>query len=404
MSEAFIAADVEDALSHVRESVLGMLSTSREMFFVELDGGRRVCTKLQGMHRLKFSSAAANVVFRVLLHHSFMCELRAPGTFDECMLRALGIVPANSFMKESIGLIPSLQDVRDLIEQSLSGTSCASMLEMVFDALELAGFNGRIIVERTPSTPHLERIDACAFKLKPAVELPMSLSFVDCRVICIDGHIETVAQAHGVFHQLVELGDPCALFVRELSDDVKHTIKVNFDRGLMRIVPFVVTFDLEGINTLVDVAVASGGDVVSKEQGQLISSLAVRDHPIVDRFEHDGTFAMISQRSARRAVLQHVERLRTKMVETNDVQRSFIEQRLRSLSSGAVRFRIVDGGDFALRSQLIDFALRIVKSALDFGIAHDEHGRVRLASAESAVDFYANNCSSMLRDFGAIIA
>lgn len=394
---------VSSAVSRVRVVIADLMSSAREMIVLELDGTHRVCTRLQGLHRVKFAAPEENVVFRVMLHHAFSSELRAPGTFDACMA-AIVRGDVDLAVRTTISFAPSMRDIRGLIDGCLKGTACASMVQMVFDALELAGLNGRIVVERTPSKQHLERVEACCFDLRPVVKLPNKLNFSECRVICIDGHIETVAQAHAVFQQLTDSGEPCALFVRELSDEVKHTIKVNFDRGCMRIVPFIVTFDIEGINTLVDVATAAGGDVVSREKGELISSLVVSDHPIVDRFEHDGTMAMISNRGSRASVKLHAERLRSKMSESRDEVSSLLERRLRALAGGDVRFRIVDDDDFALKSQLIDFAFRIVKCALSFGVQHGDDGTPCLAMARPSVQHFSSTCLKMLMDTSAIIA
>ena len=85
----------------------------------------------------------------------------------------------------------------------------------------------------------------------------------DARIACIDGYVESVSELHLLLEELSEAKVPCFLFVRGMSEDVLHTIKTNNDRKTLMVFPYIVPFDLDSVNTIVDIAVSAGTDVLS---------------------------------------------------------------------------------------------------------------------------------------------
>src|SRR5574343_71568 len=127
---------------------------------------------------------------------------------------------------------------------------------MLDRAIELAGFCGRIIVERALNEPSIERCSGYSFNVRPAIDV--TGKFKLARIACIDGYIESVSELHYMLEQASETKEPCIMFARGMADDVKHTLKVNFDRASLKVVPIVVPFDLDGINTLNDLSIVTG--------------------------------------------------------------------------------------------------------------------------------------------------
>lgn len=274
---------------------------------------------------------------------------------------------------------------------------------MVEDALDLAGFSGKIIIERTQSMPHLEHVSGYTFKLKPMIEMPVKTILNDVRIVCLDGHLEDVSEAHHLFEQIAESQQPCALFVRELSNEVKHTIKVNYDRGTMRVIPFTVTFDLEQANTLADIATVAGNDVISRNHGAVISQIKLREHHVVDRIDITQNNVTVFNKRTRMSVAQHLRNLQIKREVTPLDLQYLLDGRIRSLISNTTILRIADDSSFTFRAQLIDFALRAVKSALDYGVERDEENRIQPASLEVIASAYARKLQDSLVDLGAIV-
>jgi hypothetical protein len=187
--------------------------------------------------------------------------------------------------------------------------------------------------------PNVEHVTGYSFPLNVAIQSP-DHDYIDPKVICIDGFIESVAEVNGLFEQIAESKQFCFLFVRGMSDEVKHTIKVNFDRGLMKIIPYVVRFDFDGINTLVDLATICGNDVISSHRGDLISAIKISEHKNVDRIDVSQKNVVIYNRSTRGSVARHVSNLSAKRFDVNPHLSDMLEQRIRTLVNNTVFLRI----------------------------------------------------------------
>ena len=289
-----------------------------------------------------------------------MAEKTAPESFDVTLSDILETNTGGYTPNCDQGfLMASASHLHAIIERHIPRATMGTLNGMLTDALELAGFNGKIIVERTQGQPHLEHLSGHAFKLPLAIQLQQR-TFRNVRVICLDGHLESVADAHFLFEQIAESKQTVALFCREISDDVRHTIKVNFERGMMRVIPFIVTFDLEGANTLNDIAIIAGNDVVSRNQGSMISKIKLLDHNEIEQLDIGNGTVTLYNKATHGSVQTHIRMLQKKLSEMPDGTQQFIEQRLRSMISSAVIMRINDDANFIFCSQLIDFTLRSI--------------------------------------------
>lgn len=271
---------------------------------------------------------------------------------------------------------------------------------MLQRALELAGHGGRVILEKThSSTPSVELVRGYTFDLEAI--LPLDASFVRPRAFCIDGFVEEVSEIHHLLEAAAEAREPCVLFVRGISDDVKHTLKTNYDRGSLRVLPLGAKFDLEGMNTLVDLAIVTGADLVSSLKGDLISSIKFHEAPYVDQVTVFKGRCIVANAPTHANVAAHVANLRTRRQEEKIEDKGWLlDKRIKSLSPNHVIIRLPGDKDFVTSSQAIDNALRAIKSAVDFGVT--ETGD--LVATEMAARVHADRCVRTLLDLGACLS
>src|SRR5690606_22334012 len=133
---------------------------------------------------------------------------------------------------------------------------------------------------------------------------------------------------------------------RGVSEDVKHTLKVNYDRGSLRVVPIGVRFDLDGMNTLVDLATVSGCDLTSSLKGDLISTIKFNELPRVEQVTLFKGRTVVTDSRSRMLVKNHVANLRKRRDEEkiDDVAR-LLDKRIKSLSPNHVIVRLPDDKD-----------------------------------------------------------
>jgi chaperonin GroEL (HSP60 family) len=364
---------------------------------------------LQTLFNLKFDDELCQRVYEIIVTHATAAEKMGPGGFDRCIEQLLknfelierGNQPLNcsNFVKGTLSRVrhASKQDL-DALVASYTKSRETSMLR---EALQLAGFGGRIIIEKTHSVvPSVELIRGYTFEVSPA--FPVKAAFERPRTICIDGFIESASEIHHLLEAASEAKEPCLMFVRGLSDDVVHTLKVNYDRGSLRVVPIIVKYDLEGINAINDIAVVCGTDLVSSLKGDLISSINFNEVARAELAVVYPSKVVINNLSTKNAVAAQVKALLTKRKEQTLVQdvEKLIDARIRSLSPNQVVIRLPEDKDFVTSSQSIDYALRAVKSAVDFGL--NEKGE--LVSSLVGASVHADRCTETLVSLGTYVS
>lgn len=232
---------------------------------------------------------------------------------------------------------------------------------------------------------------------------PVNVRLERPRVVCIDGFIESVSELHHLLEAAAETKEPVLLFVRGMSDDVKHTLRVNYDRGSLRVVPIVVRFDFEGINTINDISIVAGSTLVSSNKGDLISNVRLNDAARIDEAVIHATKVAIINACSHRAVATHVAFLRKKREEEKiDDVATLLDARIKSLSPNHVVIRLIDDKDFIASSQAIDYALRAVRSLVDHGTVV-VRGRRLLTTTAIASEVHSSRCRATLRSLGAMI-
>lgn len=310
-------------------------------------GGLKTLRGLQHFFHKTFSDKNTDRIYQTLLDYAAQAEKSCSGAgmlFLHLML-SHNIEPASGTLNEN-----SLRIV--LNDLGISRINA----EIVIHAYKMAGKYSKIAVKKTAgSSPVVELLDGYHFDLRTSSQVVLQKP----RVICIDGYVESISEIHHLLEHFASSKEPAALFVRGMSDDVLHTIKVNQNRGTLDIHPIIVPFDLDHANTLVDIATVSSGDVVSHLKGDLISSIKIEEIRCVDSVSlSPGSIIICNSRSSI-AVESHRKRLidqSTRRPEVSEV----LEKRIKSLTPSYVEISLVDGIDhFNNRSQVDEGVRRI---------------------------------------------
>ena len=371
-------------------------------------------TKLQTLFNLRFMNDLHKRMYEIILNHAVSAEKLCPGSFDECIRLLLDYSnrcgDGNPGLLKKVNLSDTSSDTNKSCQLNdmsrIVSTYCGDnklTSEIVLRAIELSGFGGKIIIENSSSsTPSIELNEGYAFDVTTMFNV--TTKFERPRVLCIDGYIESVSEIHHLLESLSETKEQCLLFVRGMSDDVKHTLKVNYDRGTLRVIPVCVKFDLDGINTINDIAIVSASDLISSTKGDLISSLRLNDVSTVDSAVIYPSKIIIVNKRSRTSVLTHVKNLRVKRSEqigTVDIG-TLLDKRIKSLHSSHVVIRLPNDRNFVINSQSIDYALRAIKTAIETGVT-ERDGQVILAARQRTANLYAKKCFDLLLTLGSCI-
>ena len=403
MTGVYTSEEVFAALRRVLNELRRFFPIQGDHFVVSVSGKPVIHTRMQTLFNLKFRTVLEKTLYEVMLTHAMAAERLGPGGFSrslELLLEEFDGRPGNKpILPFEQPHVPNLDELDALILRyaSSSGSDVVSMLQK---ALRLAGFAGRIVVEKTTSAiPSVELVRGYTFELQQL--LPADVSILNPKVVCIDGYVESVSEIHHLLEAASSAKEPVLLFLRGLSDDVKHTLKVNYDRGSLRVIPVAVRFDLEGMNTLIDISVVAGCDLISSLKGDLISSIKFDELPHVEQITLFKGRTVITNKATSRRVKQHLSELRKRRADIHLVEDvgKLLDKRIKSLSPSLVVIRLPDDKNYVIKSQSIDYALRAIRSAIEHGL-----NSVGVpATVEIASQVHVSRCLKTLNDIGAFV-
>lgn len=402
------SSDVSASIKRVQQTLSKTFENSKGQSLRTTKGDLVIQTRLQTIFSLKFSNPSDALIYETILTQALNAERLSPGGFDTCIEMVLGgleshdTVATVSSMKAFLKSLESLgarHVTRSDINTTISKTLDDRARQLVETALSLSGFGGKIVVEKaTTEVNSVELIRGYTYKLRP--EFPVSLRANDVAIACIDGFVESVAEIHQLLESSSEAKVPVLLFVRGIADEVRHTLKINFDRGSLRVVPFITPFDLEGINTLVDIATVADSDVLSTTKGQLISTLKLSDLTRVPTCSVFPDRVVIVNPRSQERVRTQVKHLKVKRLDAIDESLARLyDLRIKSLSPNQVVMRLANDDKYVPTAQAIDYVLRSLKSLSDHGLTHEGESIASKATGISA----AVRCLTMLTSLGAVI-
>ena len=361
----YLRNDVSSAINDVLVEMNRIVSYASESVLKSEKGKILLKTDIQTCVNYKFDDDLKRSIHKILMDHCFYAERLSPGGFQKTLLNVMSLVNGIENHSSEVQIFhPRLNDLEVLIENTVREKSIS---KLVIEAIRLAGFGGKVSIEKSVnSSTSIELIEGYVFKHNPVGLKPVKLT--KPKVVCIDGYIESVSEVNMLFEGAVETKHQLLLISRGMHDDVVNTIKVNRDRGTMFVYPVIINFDLDGINTMVDISTVAGTNPVSCHLGDLISSIKISDACDVDEVTVIGNSLTFKNSKTRSNVNVHVRNLLEKAKTSNFDIESLVTTRLKSLTGSNVVIRIPDDSNYVLKSQAIDNVLRSIKSILDYGI------------------------------------
>ena len=295
----------------------------------------------------------------------------------------------------------------DAIGKSLASLTDKFTSEVVMSSLTIAGRQGKIMLDSTgvQHTEILYGTQAC--KWKPDLSFfsavkSAKVSVQNCKVVFIDGIIESVSECHKIFQDSYEKKIPVVIFARGFNEEVVATAAINIQRQTASVIPIVIPFDEVGVNAMGDLANCFQSEVISSDKGQLISNIRIDGCSSAERITCTTLSTEIE--FANNFVDKVVSKLSSRLKDCSDAQASLIRGRINALGSGVVTIKV--GSDkraiVGIQRDRIDFGLRYVKSCLASGAIEYQGILIPYSSFKSGIKS-ADSFSSLLAGCGAIL-
>ena len=196
----------------------------------------------------------------------------------------LSLLAGNEPEKGTVGKRFTMDQVRSSLKFLTDSLSSRISIESTI----IAGRQGKVMLDSNISqqTEVSYGSQSCRWKPDESFFSTIGSSKVavqNCKVLFIDGIIESVSEIHHLFHSSYEEKTPIVIFARGFAAEVIKTAAVNIQRQTAQVVPILISFDEVGVNSFGDIASCFGSDVISADKGQLVSSLDLNQSVKVDR-------------------------------------------------------------------------------------------------------------------------
>lgn len=350
---------------------------------------------MQTMHELTFEDTCESKIYQLLLSYLLKAEAISPGGFEAFV----------SYIQKDIHESNYQVFHKDSLDKLLS-TFTDEDDELLYECFNIVGLTGKIVLSQHPINGDKNLIEVnrgCLFPdLMPAFELK-STKFLNPKIICIDGFIENVSEIHRILEDTTASKETIILFLRGLAEEVTRTLKVNYERGSLQVIPVIVKYDLSDVNTLVDLAIASNSDIVSSLKGNLITNIDISKYDRVDSVDITAAGVLVENNKTTIKIDGHIKKLQEKLLlSNNQYEKDAVTRRIQNLGTNRITIRLIDCKSKKDRSLKIDRALRSIKSSMSYGICAWNNRLFPYAGIKAGY-FFATRFETLVENLGAMV-
>ena len=283
------------------------------------------------------------------------------------------------------------------IEQvgTISANSDNEIGKIIADAMERVGREGVITVEDGKSLAmELEVVEGMQFDrgyLSPYFINQSDRQEVhldDPYILIYEKKISSIKEILPVLEQVAKAGRPLFIIAEDLEGEALATLVVNNMRGTIKVAAVKAPgFGDRRKEMLKDIAVLTGGEVVSEEVGMKLEDTKLEQLGQCGRVEisKDNTIVIDGKGSAE-DITARVATIRTQIESaTSDYDKEKLQERLAKLSGGVAVIKVGAATEVEMKEKKdrVDDALHATKAAVEEGIVAG--GGVALIRARQAV-------------------
>ncbi|WP_426708558.1 chaperonin GroEL [Campylobacter coli] len=263
---------------------------------------------------------------------------------------------------------------------TISANSDEKIGNLIADAMEKVGKDGVITVEEAKSiNDELNVVEGMQFDrgyLSPyfitnAEKMTVELS--NPYILLFDKKIANLKDLLPVLEQIQKTGKPLLIIAEDIEGEALATLVVNKLRGVLNISAVKVPgFGDRRKAMLEDIAILTGGEVISEELGRTLESATIQDlgqasSVIIDK---DNT-TIVNGAGEKANIDARVNQIKAQIAETSsDYDREKLQERLAKLSGGVAVIKVGAATETEMKEKKdrVDDALSATKAAVEEGI------------------------------------
>ena len=263
---------------------------------------------------------------------------------------------------------------------TISAHNDATIGALVADAMERIGAEGVITVEEAKTTETvLDVVEGMQFDrgfvspyfVTDAAKMEAALEEV--QILVTDRKIPAIKDLLPLLEQLVKAARPLLIVAEDVEGEALATLIVNHLRGSLRVCAVKAPgFGDRRKAMLQDIAVLTGGEVVSEELGLSLETVTLAQLGRARRVVVDKeTTTIIGGAGGRAQIDARIEQIRREIDKTtSDYDREKLQERLAKLSGGVAVIRVgaPSEAEMKARKEALDDAISATKAAVAEGI------------------------------------
>jgi hypothetical protein len=334
---------IENINSQIIESVLGetLLSFGKNVERLCILDCVRVLTEIPAEDPLE------RVVKNILLEMTISAENIRAGTGAFAILSFCNFfLSRGNFSEEeihqeirNISGASRRTDFKGLKNQVSEFSKSNYALEIFLKLIQNNSFNASIsIKEWNGSETKIEQSYGSRFQVRASENFLIATRMnewngYDVSCIVVDGVIERVSEIHHVLEIFSSNNKNLCIFARGYGEEVIATLAKNYNRKTLKCIPLKIDIDLGTINTLKDISIVTGFNMISSMKGDIISSIDEEDVTEVDSiFIRNGETTIFNSDNSEK-INSHINFLKDKLEKEKEEDTcDLIEKRIMSLS------------------------------------------------------------------------
>jgi chaperonin GroEL len=286
------------------------------------------------------------------------------------------------------------------IEQvaTISANNDASIGSMIAEAMEKVGKDGIITVEEAKGTETsvktVEGMQIDRGYLSPYFvtnQESMEVELESPYVLLFDKRISTLKDILPILESVSQTNKPLLIIAEEVEGEALAALVVNKMRGILKVAAIKApAFGDRRKEILEDIAVLTGGTVISEEVGLSLDKATIKDLGIAEKItiDKDNT-TFINGGGESENIKARIEMIKTRIDKTtSDYDKEKLQERLSKLSGGVAIIYIGAATEVEMKEKKdrVDDALHATRAAVSEGIVPG--GGVALIRAKSALVSY----------------
>jgi chaperonin GroEL len=263
---------------------------------------------------------------------------------------------------------------------TISANNDKAIGELIADAMEKVGNDGVITVEDGKSIETtLEVVEGMQFDqgfISPYMATDhekMICEFEDPYILIVDKKISTMKQLIPVLEKVAQEGKPLLIIADDIEGEAQTGLILNLIRGALKVCAVKSPgFGDEQKEMLEDIAVLTGGKVVSEEKGMKLEDFDADWFGSAGKIKVDGDKTIIVEGKGSK---EEIEKRKTLIesqiaIADTDFKKSDLKRRLAKLGGGVAVIKVGAATETEMKEKKmrIDDALNATKAAVEEGV------------------------------------